>query len=238
MSISDGELNRLRAGEEEPAAGECPGEASVRLLAPRVFLAGESAAVEESVAGCLLEAAARIVLLDGETGGKEGDFALAAPRVFLAGESMGAAAATVGLLREGDRLEAAAVAAAPRVYLPGESIIAAADGGALEGDFLLAFLRVIFSGESNTSGGGGGAAPAFVDGLMPAPSATFEGGCMLALLRVFVAGESIFSGGGGDLAAPAIFDGFVPAPALGGGLDLSSCNGLLGGVLRGGAGGG
>ena len=190
MSVSDGELNRLRAGEEEPAAEECPGEVSFRLSAPRVFLAGESAAVGESGAGCLLAAAARIDLLDGETGGKEGDFAFAAPRVFLAGESTEAVATTVGLLREGELLEAAV---APRVFLPGEStIIAAADGGAFEGDFLLAF----FAGESNTSGGGGG------------------------------------------LAAPTIFDGFVPAPALGGGLDLSSCNGLLGGVFRGGAGGG
>lgn len=234
--MSDGELNRLRAGEEEPAAEECPGEVSFRLLAPRVFLAGESAAVGESGAGCLLAAAARIDLLDGETGGKEGDFAFAAPRVFLAGESTEAVATTVGLLREGELLEAAVV---PRVFLPGEStIIAAADGGAFEGDFLLAFLRVFFAGESNTSGGGGGLAPAFFDGLVPVPSATFEGDFLLAFLRVFFAGESIFSGGGGDLAAPAIFDAFVPAPALGGGLELSSCNGLLGGVLRGGAGGG
>jgi hypothetical protein len=74
--------------------------------------------------------------------------------------------------------------------------------------------------------------------IAAADGGAFEGDFLLAFLRVFCAGESIFSGGGGDLAAPAIFDGFVPAPALGGGLDLSSCNGLLGGVLRGGAGGG
>jgi hypothetical protein len=44
-------------------------------------------------------------------------------------------------LREGELLEVAVA--------PGESIIiAAADGGAFEGDFLLAFLRVFFAGES------------------------------------------------------------------------------------------
>lgn len=187
MPISDGELNRLRAGEEESAAEECSGEVPFRLLAPRVFLAGESVPAGESEAGGFLAAAAaRIVFLDGETGGKEGDFALTAPRVFLAGEST-AAVAAAGPLREGDR----PAAAAPRAFLPGELIEAA--GSVFEGDFTLAFLRV------------------------------------------FPAGESSISGGGGD-PAPPFFEGLVPAPALGGGLDFS-CDGLLGGVFRGGAGG-
>jgi hypothetical protein len=66
MSISDGELNRLRAGEEDPAAEECLGERSFLWIAPRVFLAGESATVGERKLGDFVAVAVCVALLEGE----------------------------------------------------------------------------------------------------------------------------------------------------------------------------
>ena len=96
---SDGELNKLRAGEDSVV------DEPLRLLALRVFFAGESLAIGESSG--VGDFVAVVVRFAGDTGGKEeeGDFiVLEVPRVFLAGESTGAIATVTRLLREGDFL--------------------------------------------------------------------------------------------------------------------------------------